>query len=244
MFVSAVLPARRSAHRATVLVPIRFEDSDEERARAPRPGPPCRRGRATGAHVVDVQPYWAALRVGEARVGLETIVGEGSRYVDLVLGTGRLAQRPASRRQRRGGSTTAWSSAATGSSGRCRAGRNRRHAMSGFAPSSVGAAGLDPNKRVNYQLGLVLGEDEFRQDQFHHPRARPVRDARVARLRHRLRPRRRVRRRRRRLHVRPGLAVDPAGRLICVPVEYCGSLAEWLAGRAEADEVSGGLPPH
>jgi hypothetical protein len=42
--------------------------------------------------LVDVQPFWAALRVGEARVGLETIVGEGSRYVDLVLGQGRLAR--------------------------------------------------------------------------------------------------------------------------------------------------------
>jgi phage tail-like protein len=92
MFVSAVLPARRSAHRATVLVPIRLEDSDEERAR--------RLGRVRRvveverpAHtMVDVQPFWAALRVGEARVGLETIVGEGGRYVDLVLGRGRLAQ--------------------------------------------------------------------------------------------------------------------------------------------------------
>jgi hypothetical protein len=41
--------------------------------------------------LVDVQPYWAAFRVGEARVGLETIVGEGGRYVDVVLGVGRLA---------------------------------------------------------------------------------------------------------------------------------------------------------
>jgi phage tail-like protein len=92
MFVSAVLPTRRSAHRATVLVPIQLDDSDEERAR--------RLGRVRRvveverpAHtVVDVQPFWAALRVGEARVGLETIVGQGGRYVDLVLGRGRLAQ--------------------------------------------------------------------------------------------------------------------------------------------------------
>jgi len=75
-----------------VLVPIRLDDSDEERAQ--------RLGRVRRvveverpAHtVVDVQPFWAALRVGEARVGLETIVGEGSRYADLVLGRSRLAQ--------------------------------------------------------------------------------------------------------------------------------------------------------
>jgi len=92
MFVSAVLPARRSAHRATVLVPIRLEDSDEERAR--RIGRVSRVVEAERpAHtLVDVQPFWAALRVGEARVGLETIVGEGGRYVDLILGRGRLAR--------------------------------------------------------------------------------------------------------------------------------------------------------
>lgn len=91
MFVSSVLPTRSAAHRATVLVPIRLEDSDEERLQ--------RLGRVQRvveverpAHtLVDVRPYWAALRVGEARVGFETIVGEGGRYVDLVLGSGRLA---------------------------------------------------------------------------------------------------------------------------------------------------------
>jgi phage tail-like protein len=91
MFVSSVLPIRVAAHRATVLVPIRFQDSDDEREQ--------RLGRVRRvvdvecpAHtLVDVQPYWAACRVGSARVGLETIVGEGSRYVDLVIGAGRLA---------------------------------------------------------------------------------------------------------------------------------------------------------
>jgi phage tail-like protein len=91
MFVSSVLPIRRAAHRAKVLVPIRFEDSDEQREQ--------RLGRVRRvvdverpAHtLVDVEPYWAACRVGSARVGLETIVGEGSRYLDLVIGTGRLA---------------------------------------------------------------------------------------------------------------------------------------------------------
>ena len=90
-FVSSVLPIRRAAHRATVLVPIRIEDSDEEREQ--------RLGRVRRvvdveqpAHtLIDVKPYWAACRVGQARVGLETVVGEGGRYVDLVLGTGRLA---------------------------------------------------------------------------------------------------------------------------------------------------------
>ena len=115
--------------------------------------------------------------------------------------------------------------------------------MSGFTPTPGSTAGLDPRKRVNYQLGLVLGEDEFRQDQFHHRE----RDHHATRALHgygtvsglgvsyddatgRL-------------HVAPGLAVDPAGHLICVPVEYCASLSDWLRDHAESDEVSGGLPP-
>ena len=114
--------------------------------------------------------------------------------------------------------------------------------MGGFTPTGYSSAVLDPRKRVNYQLGLVLGEDEFRQDQFHHRE----RDHHATRALHgygtvcglavsydegegRL-------------HVHPGLAVDPAGRLICVPVEYCASLPGWLREHAESDEVSGGLP--
>jgi len=111
-----------------------------------------------------------------------------------------------------------------------------------FTPSPGGGIGFDPTKRVNYQLGLVLGEDEFRQDQFHHRE----RDHLATRA----------------LHgygtlaglavaydaatdqieIEPGLAVDPAGRLICVPVQYCGSLGGWIRQYAEHDEVSGGVP--
>jgi phage tail-like protein len=92
VFVSSIVGIRRAAHRATVLVPIRFEDSDEVRDQ--RLG---RVRRVVEVHrpahtLVEVAPYWAACRVGEARVGLETIVGEGSRYVDLVLGADRLAR--------------------------------------------------------------------------------------------------------------------------------------------------------
>lgn len=114
--------------------------------------------------------------------------------------------------------------------------------MSCFTPARRSAAGLDPSKRVNYQLGMVLGEDEFRQDQLHH-RERDHHATRALHgygtvsglgvsfddANHEL-------------HVRPGLAVDPAGRLICVPVEYCASLDGWLQEHAASDEVSGGLP--
>ncbi|ETT24115.1 hypothetical protein RR21198_0302 [Rhodococcus rhodochrous ATCC 21198] len=114
--------------------------------------------------------------------------------------------------------------------------------MGGFTPSAAGAAGLDARKRVNYQLGLVLGEDEFRQDQFHHRE----RDHHATRALHGYGTVSGLAvgydHANRRLHVRPGLAVDPAGRLICVPVEYCASLTDWLRDHADSDEVSGGLP--
>jgi hypothetical protein len=115
--------------------------------------------------------------------------------------------------------------------------------MSGFAPSSAGVTALDPAKRVNYRLGLVLGEDEFRQDQFH----LRERDQYATRALHGYGTVSGLGVRyddaSGRLHVGPGLAVDSAGRLICVPVEYCGSLAQWLADKVATDEVSDGLPP-
>jgi hypothetical protein len=112
--------------------------------------------------------------------------------------------------------------------------------MTGFAPSSSGVTGLDPNKRVNYRLGLVLGEDEFRQDQLH----LRERDQYATRALHGYGTVSglgvRYDAQTGRLHVKPGLAVDPTGRLICVPVEYCGSLRDWLADKIESDRVSGG----
>jgi phage tail-like protein len=90
-FVSIVLATARRAHRFTVLVPVRPQDSDDERAR--------RVSRVERVVLVErpahtsyeIRPYWAACRVGEARVGLDTVVGEGSRFVAVVLGRDRLA---------------------------------------------------------------------------------------------------------------------------------------------------------
>ncbi|RZL85256.1 MAG: hypothetical protein EOP32_00325 [Rhodococcus sp. (in: high G+C Gram-positive bacteria)] len=91
-FVSAVLPAQRAAHRFTVLVPVQFGESDAAREdRLARVAQVVDRQRP--AHTAyRVQPYWAAFRLGEARVGLETSIAEGSRFVAMVLGEGRTAQ--------------------------------------------------------------------------------------------------------------------------------------------------------
>ena len=91
VFVTTVLSAARAAHRFTVLVPIRPEDPDAVREdRLARVAEVVARERP--AHTAfDVRPYWAALRVGEARVGIDTVVGQGSRTLAMVLGDGRLA---------------------------------------------------------------------------------------------------------------------------------------------------------
>ena len=40
----------------------------------------------------DVKLYWALFQVGTARLGLDTSLGEGTRFVALVLGTNYLGQ--------------------------------------------------------------------------------------------------------------------------------------------------------
>jgi phage tail-like protein len=90
-FVSIVLPTDRAAHRFTVLVPVGLNDSPAVQASKLDLA-----GRITNiekpAHTAfDVKLYWALCRVGEARVGLETVLGATSRSVALVLGRGLLA---------------------------------------------------------------------------------------------------------------------------------------------------------
>jgi phage tail-like protein len=87
-FVSLVLPVDRNAHRFTVLVPTEPGEGLAERER--------RRGRVNEivarekpAHTeFEVKLFWALFQVGTARLGLDTALGEGSRYTALVLGTG------------------------------------------------------------------------------------------------------------------------------------------------------------
>jgi hypothetical protein len=104
---------------------------------------------------------------------------------------------------------------------------------------------LDPSKRVNYSFGLVLGVDEFLQEQTH-----------LLELH---------RRHQRMLHgfgtvsglkvtvpggvtpvevrVTPGLAVSPGGFDICVPAVMCADVNKWLAANAQALHDRFGPPP-
>ena len=90
--VSLALPIQRSAHRFTVLVPT--EPGSDLEAQAEVLAVVSRIvAREKPAHTAfEVRPYWALFRVGSARLGLDTLLDQGSRYVALLLGQGVLAE--------------------------------------------------------------------------------------------------------------------------------------------------------
>jgi phage tail-like protein len=100
-FESTVLPSVRAAHRFTVLMPVpvgratrgrvvRASDARDRRAEEDRMARLVALERP--AHTVfDIRSYWLAFRVGEARLGRDTLLDLGSRSPDLrppaVLGS-------------------------------------------------------------------------------------------------------------------------------------------------------------
>jgi hypothetical protein len=108
--------------------------------------------------------------------------------------------------------------------------------MSDFCTTAVGWQTLDPAKRVNYTLGLVLGVDEFLQaDTFWLEKHR-----RHNRLLHgygtvwglRLTPPEDLSPTPE-LRVSAGLAIDPRGREIRVPYTMCARLDQWLTSQRD-----------
>ncbi|AKJ02891.1 phage tail-like protein [Archangium gephyra] len=95
-FESVVLPMRRAAHRFSVVLPVpKGGTAEQYRERLEQ----ARRvvSLEKPAHTVfDVKFYWAMFRVGEARLGVDTLVDLGSRAPELmtamVLGRGYLAE--------------------------------------------------------------------------------------------------------------------------------------------------------
>lgn len=98
------------------------------------------------------------------------------------------------------------------------------------ASPAAGPLRADPSKRVNYTLGLVLGVDEFQQDQLYHAAGRrghnrllhgygTVWGLGVARASENGDPE---------IQVDPGIAIDPCGREICVPDRMCVKLTRWV----------------
>jgi phage tail-like protein len=91
LFASVVMPTQRNAHRFTVVVPVQLQDDlntqMQRRAVAQRITQ-----QEKPAHTdFDVKLYWAAFCAGQARVGLETVVGPSSRFAALVLDQTELA---------------------------------------------------------------------------------------------------------------------------------------------------------
>ncbi|MCI0521882.1 MAG: phage tail protein, partial [Chloroflexi bacterium] len=91
-FVTLVISIRRRAHQFTVLAPIRLtSDLADQQRTVDR----IRRvvELQKPAHTrYTIKPYWALFRVGEARLGLDTFLDQGSRFVSLVLGRQYLAE--------------------------------------------------------------------------------------------------------------------------------------------------------
>jgi hypothetical protein len=74
------------AHQFSVLVPEELTPEEESMTR-----------RVTElekpAHTsFDVRRYWDFFRVGEGRVGIDTVLGEESRFVEIILGRGYLSE--------------------------------------------------------------------------------------------------------------------------------------------------------
>lgn len=104
LFETRVAPMAARAHRFSVLLPISGPDTDADTVA--RQMDHARRvvALAKPAHTAfDVKPYWALLRIGQVRLGLDTLLGLGSREPNiapaLVLGRGhvgsaRLAPKP------------------------------------------------------------------------------------------------------------------------------------------------------
>jgi len=91
-FASVVAPTVRSAHRFTVLVPTTVGVTDADR------GALIDRVRRVvelekPAHsAFDVKEYWALFRVGEARLGFDSLLDRGSRLAPVALDSSFLAQ--------------------------------------------------------------------------------------------------------------------------------------------------------
>jgi phage tail-like protein len=87
-FVSIVAPMARAAHRFSVLVPVAPSDSPETQLELRELARRVTEIEKPAHAAFDVRLYWGLFRVGEARVGLDTLIGQGSRSVAIVLDRG------------------------------------------------------------------------------------------------------------------------------------------------------------
>jgi hypothetical protein len=91
-FVSLTLPLSINAHRFIVLVPTEPGEDPESRTRRLAKVEDIIRHEKPAHTDFDIKFFWALFQIGGARLGLDTILGESSRFVALVLGVNYLGQ--------------------------------------------------------------------------------------------------------------------------------------------------------
>ena len=90
LFVSVVLPAQQSAHQFTVVVPVQLQDSVATQTQRAAVAQRITQQEKPAHTSFSVELYWAAFCAGQARVGIETVVGPSSRFAALNLDQGAL----------------------------------------------------------------------------------------------------------------------------------------------------------
>ncbi len=91
LFVSQALPQQQNAHKFTVLVPVLLTDSPQTQQTKLLVAQRIAEIEKPAHSSFEVRLYWGMFRAGEARLGLDTLLGPGSRFAALVLGSGYLA---------------------------------------------------------------------------------------------------------------------------------------------------------
>lgn len=85
LFVSVVMPTSQNANRFTVVVPVQLKDSLSTQTQRLNLAQRIAQNEKPAHTDFDVKLYWAAFCAGEARVGMETVVGPSSRFAAMVL---------------------------------------------------------------------------------------------------------------------------------------------------------------
>ncbi len=91
-FVSLTLPMRNNAHKFTVLVPTTPGELPQQREQRKSRAEKVIRIEKPAHTDFDVKLFWALFQVGTARLGTDTLVGDGARFVGVVLGGTYLGQ--------------------------------------------------------------------------------------------------------------------------------------------------------
>ena len=91
LFVSVVMPTSQNASRFTVVVPVQLNASVTTQTQRLALAQRIAQNEKPAQTAFDVKLYWAAFCAGQARVGMETVVGPSSRFAAMVLDQGTLA---------------------------------------------------------------------------------------------------------------------------------------------------------